>query len=301
MHYVIGDVHGCYDEMMALLNKIESKDKDAQFIFVGDFIDRGTQVDKVLEWCFENISQSGKYQSVRGNHEQLAIEWYEEWLVWWKSFGRFHVAGNLMPESEYDFFLWMDAMDKLTPEKLAPYIEFFQTLPLHNEITIKTISGNEQTYCIVHAFYDYTPDVSLQEQEEINLWCREYGGNSANDVIVVHGHTPTITKEYTMQVGDYSCPGMICYRKNDINLDGGCVYSVGYAKYPTFLCAICLETLEEIYSCSLEERFASKGKDETTTQKNLQEYREKYCTNQSFFRTEILKRRFSNFPQNIND
>ena len=49
MHYVIGDIHGCYQDMIALLNKIESQDQDAQIIFVGDFIDRGPDVDKVLE------------------------------------------------------------------------------------------------------------------------------------------------------------------------------------------------------------------------------------------------------------
>lgn len=35
MHYVIGDVHGCYDELMLLLQKIDAKDKDARYIFVG--------------------------------------------------------------------------------------------------------------------------------------------------------------------------------------------------------------------------------------------------------------------------
>ena len=40
MHYAIGDVHGSYEELMTLLNKIESQDTDAQFIFVGDWVDR---------------------------------------------------------------------------------------------------------------------------------------------------------------------------------------------------------------------------------------------------------------------
>ena len=44
MHYVIGDIHGCYQDMMALLNKIESQDQDAQIIFVGDFIDLGLAI-----------------------------------------------------------------------------------------------------------------------------------------------------------------------------------------------------------------------------------------------------------------
>lgn len=29
MHYVIGDVHGCFKELKLLLNKTESKDPDA--------------------------------------------------------------------------------------------------------------------------------------------------------------------------------------------------------------------------------------------------------------------------------
>ena len=40
MHYVIGDVHGCYDELMRLLQKIEEKDNDAIIYFVGAYIIR---------------------------------------------------------------------------------------------------------------------------------------------------------------------------------------------------------------------------------------------------------------------
>ena len=69
MHYVIGDIHGCYQDMIALLNKIESQDQDAQIIFVGDFIDRGPDVDKVLDWSLENITLDGKY-------EEITSRWY---------------------------------------------------------------------------------------------------------------------------------------------------------------------------------------------------------------------------------
>lgn len=44
MHYCIGDIHGCFDEMLLLIQKIENTDKDAEFIFLGDFIDRGPKV-----------------------------------------------------------------------------------------------------------------------------------------------------------------------------------------------------------------------------------------------------------------
>ena len=40
MHYAIGDVHGCYQAMIKLIRKIEREDADAQFILIGDVIDR---------------------------------------------------------------------------------------------------------------------------------------------------------------------------------------------------------------------------------------------------------------------
>lgn len=76
MNYVIGDVHGCYTELMALLRKIEQQDNDAQFIFVGDWVDRGTGQMATLLWMLDNISETGKYQSVRGNHDQDAWDWF---------------------------------------------------------------------------------------------------------------------------------------------------------------------------------------------------------------------------------
>ena len=135
MHYVIGDVHGCFDEMMILINKIEEKDENARFIFVGDLIDRGPKVMSVLNWAMANITQDGKYQSVMGNHEAGVIEWYHEFLVWWKE----REAGEdsmPMPETHYDFSQIMEGMNMLTPEKLQPIIHFFTSLSYSKTIEI---------------------------------------------------------------------------------------------------------------------------------------------------------------------
>ena len=290
MHYVIGDVHGCYDEMLDLLKQIESEDANARIIFVGDFIDRGFQVDKVLDWCLDNITSDGKYQSVRGNHEQLALEWYERWMQWWRYYGSKSYMGVLMPESDYDFSKWMDGMHKLTPESLQPYMEFFKSLPFNKKVTVQTTFGLEQTYRIVHASYDYGEDVFDEAQEYINLWWRGEGNGIVTDEIIVHGHTPTITPEYTAQVHDHSLPGMICYRENDINVDGGCVYSSAYPGYPTFLCAICLENLKEIYSCSLEERYLRKTGEADIAMKNCEIYKRIYFREESECRRRLLKK-----------
>ena len=158
MHYVIGDIHGCYQDMIALLNKIESQDQDAQIIFVGDFIDRGPDVDKVLDWSLENITLDGKYRAVRGNHEQMVLEWYKEFMDWYDNAGNYS-AREPMPETYYDFSRWMDAMGKLSPAGLKPYIDFFSHLPYNRKMTVETASGKTVDYRIVHAFYEYDEGV----------------------------------------------------------------------------------------------------------------------------------------------
>ncbi len=42
MTYIIGDVHGEYDTLLALVDKLP---KDAKLIFVGDLVDRGGAFD----------------------------------------------------------------------------------------------------------------------------------------------------------------------------------------------------------------------------------------------------------------
>lgn len=125
--------------MMALLNKIESNDPDAQIFFVGDFIDRGPDVDKVLDWCLENITIDGKYRAVRGNHEHMVIRWYDDFKNWWENGG--FESGKRMTETYYDFSQWMDSMGKLSPEGLQPYIDFFLHLPYNRKISIETVYG----------------------------------------------------------------------------------------------------------------------------------------------------------------
>ena len=75
MHYVIGDVHGCYEDCMRLIKKIEREDNYARFIFIGDVIDRGPDSVKMLRWCMEHVKEGGKYQMLMGNHELMFMEW----------------------------------------------------------------------------------------------------------------------------------------------------------------------------------------------------------------------------------
>ena len=111
MHYVIGDVHGCFDEMMKLLKKIEAQDSDAIIYFLGDLIDRGPKVWNVLEWAMKNITVDGRYRSVRGNHEQMVLNWFVKWQNWKEE--KDNGQDTAEPKTKYDFYSRLEERDKL--------------------------------------------------------------------------------------------------------------------------------------------------------------------------------------------
>ncbi|KAI1295401.1 putative phosphatase [Halotydeus destructor] len=74
---VIGDVHGCFDEMSSLMKKINKDDDNTKSrvlkIFVGDLVDKGPDSGKVVQYVMQN---SDDCLSVRGNHENKVIKDY---------------------------------------------------------------------------------------------------------------------------------------------------------------------------------------------------------------------------------
>lgn len=270
--------------MMALLNKIESNDPDAQIFFVGDFIDRGPDVDKVLDWCLENITIDEKYRAVRGNHEHMVIRWYDDFKNWWENGG--FESGKRMPETYYDFSQWMDSMGKLSPEGLQPYIDFFLHLPYNRKISIETVYGYTIDYRIVHAFYGYRAGAPEYEQHHVNLYDRQYGNYYSKEV-VVHGHTPTMALEIIGPETYNIRPGLISYHYNDINVDCGCVFKERYPQFPVMLGAICLETLEEIYPMTVEECFRESGT--ADAQERYEAYQKKYLAEDSRVRRLLMR------------
>ena len=77
--YAIGDIHGCYDQLVTLLDKIEMHADGAPFtcVVLGDYVDRGPQsrdvVEHVKRLCAAG-KKNGRYIAIRGNHEQLMID-----------------------------------------------------------------------------------------------------------------------------------------------------------------------------------------------------------------------------------
>lgn len=247
MHYVIGDVHGCFKELKLLLDKIEAKDPDAIIYFVGDWIDRGEQVADVMQWVVDNITLDGKYRSVRGNHDQEAMDWYNtDFLPWSKED---HDPYDLLPETYYDFDSVVDTCFNRDPKALKPFFDKVKSMPYNLAVEVTTLGDVNVTYRICHAWHNE------DNHYETNLYERNYWGYNVADEIIVHGHTPTISHEYLLRgFPGEGRPGMIGYRHNDINVDSGCCFHKRAPEYPCMLSGICLETLEEFYSHTIEER-----------------------------------------------
>jgi serine/threonine protein phosphatase 1 len=65
---VIGDIHGCYVELQALLEKADLSDDDL-IIGLGDIVDRGPETPQVLDF-FRNTP---KTRALMGNHERKHV------------------------------------------------------------------------------------------------------------------------------------------------------------------------------------------------------------------------------------
>ena len=68
MNYVIADIHGCYEEYMELIQKINLSEKDHLYI-LGDALDRGTDPMKVLQ----DIMKRQNVTYIIGNHDYLFL------------------------------------------------------------------------------------------------------------------------------------------------------------------------------------------------------------------------------------
>lgn len=66
--YAIGDIQGCYDELMALLKLIEFNDQEDQLWFTGDLISRGPKSLETLRFV-RDLNLRQKAWMVLGNHE----------------------------------------------------------------------------------------------------------------------------------------------------------------------------------------------------------------------------------------
>ena len=78
--YAMSDIHGCIEE---LRNQMECVDLNGEnrIVFLGDYIDYGDSSFQVLKyiWDLQNEYGEEKVKVLKGNHEQMFLEWIDDY------------------------------------------------------------------------------------------------------------------------------------------------------------------------------------------------------------------------------
>lgn len=69
---VVGDIHGCYEELLALVGAVGLKESD-RLVAVGDLVTKGEKSREVLELFMTDA----RFSSVVGNHDRALLEYWK--------------------------------------------------------------------------------------------------------------------------------------------------------------------------------------------------------------------------------
>ena len=69
--FAIGDIHGCYDQLLALMKKIPIDFKRDTLVFMGDYIDRGAKSVEVIDFLVKLKKRVPGIIFLKGNHEDM--------------------------------------------------------------------------------------------------------------------------------------------------------------------------------------------------------------------------------------
>ena len=174
----IGDVHGMYEKLIKLMDKIRFNPDEDLLIFLGDYIDRGPDPGRCLQYIFalqqqypdvvvclmgyHEVMMSSYFMQKRGNYNNLIVDY----------------AGSWLDNGGLETLKQLDEMDADTKEELLQWV---MNLPVKYQY---------QDYFFCHAGVD--PDVPLVVQNEFDMlwrrqqWWEQYKGEET----LVVGHTP---------------------------------------------------------------------------------------------------------------
>lgn len=187
--YAIGDVHGRQDLLARLIDRISEDaaafDVTPEFVFLGDYIDRGEHTREAVELLIE-LSQRHDVKTVflMGNHEQMLLRFLGDPSTGprWLKYGGLQTlmsygvggAGALRVESEAAQL--RDALQ----EAIGEHIGFIERLRTSHR------TGN---LFFAHAGADPALPTNAQNVTTVLWGCDSFMTTDRNDgVWVVHGH-----------------------------------------------------------------------------------------------------------------
>lgn len=194
--YVIGDIHGCYDELCELLDLIEADAKilgagPKQIIFLGDLMDRGPKSNEVIELLSNFKPSYAEPVFIMGNHEEVFLKVLAgsvSALMSWFEFGGRSCVRSYGVKNLGEIHTNADSLLFRIQEKVPPrHIEFIESFQDMHQFG---------PYLCVHA--GIKPRVAIEKQSSRDLrWIRNefMAYKKQHPLIIVHGHTIVETVE----------------------------------------------------------------------------------------------------------
>jgi|GEM_PF-452362 protein phosphatase len=212
----IGDIHGCYQELRALLDKLGYEvhttvqngairrqyihPENRKLVFLGDMVDRGPASDKVMELILE-LYEQGRAYAVLGNHDEKLLR---------------YLKGNPVRINKglEKTVMQFEGRSELFKKRV---VRFLNSLPSHYVF-------DDRKVVAVHA--GIREDMQGKDKREIKDFCvfgepgeekredglpvrKDWGRDYEGEAKVVYGHTPVKDPFWV---------------NNAIDIDSGCVF-----------------------------------------------------------------------------
>lgn len=212
--HIIGDVHGCFEELVALLEQLHfqiefnpkkqtyniTRPDESIVIFVGDLVDRGPNSPEVVRLVMDMV-EAGLAYCVSGNHDDKL----------------YRLLDGRSVKVRHGLEKTVEQLKQYSQEFKQRIKSFLHSLPHH-------IILDEGRLVVAHAGLEeqhhgrnnkgvrelclYGPTTGETDAKGLAIrldWAADYCGKS----IVVYGHTPVHEP---------------LWRNNTINIDTGCVF-----------------------------------------------------------------------------
>jgi serine/threonine protein phosphatase 1 len=197
--YVVGDIHGCADELKCMIESLPLATTD-RLVFLGDYVDRGPDSKGVVTYLIglqKNAPQ--EFVFLKGNHEDMLLSY----LGFQGRYGEmFLFNGGEATLTSYGVSSRRDPTDKIRAALPENHLEFFAALKPYY------IAGE---FLCVHAGINPTKVLALQTEEEL-FWIR--------DTFIMQPHP----LPYTVVFGHTPHREVLCDLPYKIGLDTGLVY-----------------------------------------------------------------------------